>query len=296
MNKKHKNRNKKLAILALSAAAVIPLIAVSCQFNRPSVTLNDEAVALFEEKGYHVKGSASAFNSDNYQTSNPIHPDDISYKVKKLKFDQDGKPIYIYEPGKKPQGNEPQLYEIEFDSNGQPIREGDSFKYKIGKNGLPIPTDIPEKGRPIQAFDINNEYDSKHVYKLKEQFKFLNTVNFSGRYDYRIFSFTWKELSEFFPSAASYNSYRKYHDNPKALFLILYWILKSDEAAPNIQKEVTDPSVAGLARISNGRGRPYNFPIEEAPLPYFPGAIASKGSTYFWKDAADPIVVIFEQP
>ncbi|AXE60999.1 hypothetical protein DA803_02810 [[Mycoplasma] phocae] len=294
MNKKQKNRKFKLGIALTPAFISIPLILASCEVGRPAIKLNQESLDLFEKQGYHVKGSASSFNSFNYRTSNPIHKDDKFYQLRKFKYDNDGKPIYRYEPGKKRNDDKPQLYEIELDSKSEPIREVDgSFIYKLSNKGLPIPTEDEKLGKPIHDFDVNNSFEEGHKYKLKDNFNFLELDNLSTRYDYRIFSFTWAEFEHFFPYASSYRSYSKHSNNPKALFLVLYWILKTNEAAPNARKEITDPSTLGLIRQSNGRGYPSNYPPEEAPLPYFPGIISGR-SNYFWKDATDPIVVIFE--
>ncbi len=153
-----------------------------------------------------------------------------------------------------------------------------------------------EHGNLIKKKVVNAE-TIKEGYKpiFKEIFQFLNIKNINEKYDYRIFSFTWKEFAENFSYAASKPRYKKYKDNPRALFVVCYWVLKLTEAAPDFkEKAQIDKTVSHFLTKSGNPDVEVNRDIlEEAPWPFFPGILPGKNK--FWKDVADPIVVLFSE-
>ncbi|MGX9339817.1 MULTISPECIES: hypothetical protein [unclassified Mycoplasma] len=148
---------------------------------------------------------------------------------------------------------------------------------------------------PISQFDdkyrlftndrkLNNTHDTSHVYKIKPDFQFLKFANLSGQYDYRLFSFRYDELVANIPGAAI-PKYSQYKHNPKAVFIMLYWIRKNVEAAPNFINDVISPS---KSRFPESRPE-----IEEAPWAFVRNTSPSlKG---FWQDVTEPLVLLFEE-
>ncbi|WP_373438472.1 hypothetical protein [Metamycoplasma equirhinis] len=142
-----------------------------------------------------------------------------------------------------------------------------------------------------------NDETIKEGYKpiFKEIFQFLNIKNINEKYDYRIFSFTWKEFAENFSYAASKPRYKKYKNNPRALFVVCYWVLKRTEAAPNFKEaaKINETVSLFLTKSGNSDVKVNGEILEEAPWPFFPGILPGKNK--FWKDVTDPIVVLFSE-
>ncbi|WP_373441194.1 hypothetical protein [Metamycoplasma equirhinis] len=144
-------------------------------------------------------------------------------------------------------------------------------------------------------FPVVNAETIKEGYKpiFKEIFQFLNIKNINEKYDYRIFSFTWKEFAENFSYAASKPRYKKYKDNPRALFVVCYWVLKLNEAAPNFKEAAQIDKTVSHFLTKSGNPEVTGDILEEAPWPFFPGILPGKNK--FWKDVTDPIVVLFSE-
>ncbi|AZZ65731.1 hypothetical protein DMC14_002995 [Metamycoplasma phocicerebrale] len=134
--------------------------------------------------------------------------------------------------------------------------------------------------------EINNTHDPNHIYEIKPLFHFLNFKNLTGPYDYRLFSFRYDDLVANIPGVASKSKYTKYQYNSKAVFIVLYWVQKTTEAALNFDADIIAPSKAIFTETSS-------YPIEEAPWPFLRDISPKlKG---FWKDASEPLVLLFEE-
>lgn len=271
-----------LCIGSVAPVFALPLVAASCN-KTATITLNSKAKESFEKYGYHVKGSALDFNKNNYSVSNPISPRDSLYKLTKNLKDEKGNPIYFRDADGnllKFKGKKLENGEIEFDkdANGNYIYD-------------------KENGYPRLKEVLNNELeviDGKPVQRVYREFfsRFLDFNNISPNYDFRVFSFTWEELINYFPATKNDSRYWPYRDNPRALFLVLYWTLKQNEAAPNWKSDFLDPSIESL--LAKGKNRNVNTSIEEAPWPFYKG-IMKGNKDAFWSNASEPITAIFEK-
>ncbi|AZG68504.1 hypothetical protein [Mycoplasma struthionis] len=261
--------------------AALPLMSVSCTKDRPTISLSSEAEKSLSENGYHLKGSAADFNAFNYSVSNPIDPEDDLYLLQKDTYKQNGKTEYFRRNGK------PILYKVDpFNSN---LYARDSFG-----NFIEDPN-----GKPLPIYKTNAS-DKVHQFKLKDQFKFLKLGNTLGNYDYRVFSFTWDELTTNFPGTKLDERYKKYANQKNVLFFILYYVTRTNELALNFVNDYVKPTVASMTqryfdkyhKVLNISSNLYDN-IQEKPWPYYKGII---GKDQYWKNAADPVAVVFEKP
>ncbi|WP_369085790.1 hypothetical protein AB5V95_02500 [Metamycoplasma spumans] len=277
MKKKNLRKSFLLALSGGISMAILPLISAACQ-KGPEIKISAKAQENFKENGYHVKGSASSWNWRNYQIQNPISSEDPLYLIEKKVVTESGDPVWLTNSK-----GEVNYYKFTVDERGNKIVQKNSEGYPIEASG-------PEDGIPIQKTVINNKAPENHKYKIIKMFDFLDFESLSSNYDYRVFTFTWDELTTNFPATARDSRYYPYKDNKKALFAILYWNLKQNELAVNWYNEFVVPSIETLQRFRPGVNVP-NHPIEEVPWPYFKNII---GKDQFWKNAAEPIVILFE--
>ncbi|MDI3349345.1 hypothetical protein [Mycoplasmopsis arginini] len=192
-----------------------------------------------------------------------------SHELPELSISEDPKLTYVNDNGERIiKGSAKAFYKLNSQNVFNPISTHDS-KYKL----------YTPDGK------LNNAHDSEHIYKIKPNFDFLVFKNLTGPHDYRLFSFRYDELVTNLPGVARRAKYSQYQYNPKAVFVMLYWIKKTAEAAPNFENDIISPSRSRF---------PYAGPsIEEAPWPFVRNISNSlKG---FWQDVIEPLVLIFDK-
>ncbi|WP_330463357.1 hypothetical protein [Metamycoplasma gateae] len=168
------------------------------------------------------------------------------------------------------------------------IRGSANSFYELNSQSIFNPISIHDKKYKLFKEDgvtLNNQHEKDHVYKIKPNFDFLSFKNLTGPHDYRLFSFKYDELVANVPGVATRKKYYEHRNNPKAIFIMLYWITKTSEAAPNFESDIISPS---RARFPQSRST-----IEEAPWPFVRNI--SNELKGFWKDVTEPIVLIFEE-
>ncbi|WP_205851429.1 hypothetical protein [Mycoplasma enhydrae] len=135
---------------------------------------------------------------------------------------------------------------------------------------------------------LNNRHDTNHKFQLKESFKFLKLDNLTGAYSYRVFSFKYDDLVENIPGVATKSKYTKHKNNTKAVYIVLYWVDKTKEAAPNWKEKILEPSKTFFPEVA-GPER-----LEEAPWAFKKGIIETNRRG-FWEFVTEPLVVLFEE-
>ncbi|TPR53880.1 variable surface lipoprotein [Metamycoplasma neophronis] len=276
MKKRTLLRTILLSAGTLTPLLATPLVAAACQA-QPELLLSNSAKATYKSKGYNIAGSANDWNRQNFQIQNPISPKDPLYLVQKYAVNEKGEPIYVTNAEGKI------IYYKYREENGKKI---------ILRNdrGYPIEAQSAADGIPIQKTIANDEAPEDHVYQIIDMFKVFEIKSLSPKYDYRIFTFTWDQLTENFPATANDSRYRPYKNNKKALFAILYWNLKMNEMSVNWESDFVLPSIRALERIRPDVSIP-TAPLELVPWPYFKNII---GKDQFWKNATEPVVLLFE--
>lgn len=175
--------------------------------------------------------------------------------------------------------------------NGERIIKGSASEFfNTNRSGIFNPIDSSDRFYHILRKDnnqlINDVHDKNHKYKIKGNFDFLNFENLSAPYSYRIYSFRYDELVKNIPGVATRKKYYEHRNNPKAVYIVLYWTLKTNEAAPNFVSDIITPSAARLGIQFNPELK------EEAPWPFVKGILANNN---FWKNVIEPVVLIFDK-
>ncbi|BAP39418.1 hypothetical protein [Metamycoplasma canadense] len=192
-----------------------------------------------------------------------------SHELPVLSISEDPKYSFINEKRERViKGSAKEFYDLNTQFVFNPVNSNDK-RYPLFING---------------KININNSAKNE-PYKIKPNFAFLKFDNLTPRYDYRLFSFTYDELVANLPGVSTRSKYAKYRNDPRAVFVVLYWVAKTSEAAPNFENDIIAPS---RARFTNA---PAN--IEEAPWPFLKDI--SNDLRGFWKDVIEPVVLIFER-
>ncbi|TPE57783.1 hypothetical protein FJO69_01110 [[Mycoplasma] falconis] len=302
-------KNKKILLSLLPiAATILPMTVVSCA-EQPTIELKEDLASSLKENKYHLKGSARNWRNNNLYNLNPVSNEDPLYWVAKptASYDKNGNPIGIEYPAGMSidkaklathavleledgtQSND--LWRIQLNENGEPIldsRNRPFYEYDLATKSY-LPATNEKEGRKLIVRETNNEAPEGHDYKLKSMYKdVFNIKSLSYNYDYRVYAFTWDEMTSNFPATAKDSRYNIYANNSKVLFVVLYWALKHDELAINFYDKVVKPSYQKIFNNYSDNNLPS---LEEGPWPFYKNIVSKEG---FWKNAAEPVALVFE--
>ncbi|ENY69365.1 Hypothetical protein, predicted lipoprotein [Metamycoplasma auris 15026] len=175
------------------------------------------------------------------------------------------------------------------ENNERIIKGSASEFYNTNRSGVFNPIDPSDPFYSIFKDNnpnvLNNKHNQEHKPKIKGNFEFLKFNNLTAPHSYRIYSFKYPELVTNIPGVATRKKYTDYKNNPKAVYIVLYWIEKSNEAAPNWVRDIVSPAAAHL-------NVPYSADRkEEAPWPFVKGIISQET----WKNITEPVVLVFDK-
>ncbi|PZW00577.1 hypothetical protein [Metamycoplasma auris] len=173
---------------------------------------------------------------------------------------------------------------------GERIIKGSALEfYNTNRQGVFNPIDSSDKFYKIfkdhNQNALNATHDPNHKPKIKGNFEFLKFNNLTAPYSYRIYSFRYPELVANIPGVAKRKKYTDYKNNPKAVYIVLYWTSKINEAPSNWVSDIVSRSAAHLNVGFSPERR------EEAPWPFVRGIINNE----FWKNIIEPVVLIFDK-